>query len=167
MSKTHIIIGVDPGKNTGMVALLAAYDETPSQFLNIYKVEVIRIPDEMNPRTDSDLYRMWEFFDTAAGLYTKPDRVSVVIEDIVRTGQLNKDKVTQIRAFERSMVYARKLSWDNRVTDIVVQQPTARKAARNLYEEAGVQVDNEYMVTTSPHLLDAFYHCLYYHYQKG
>lgn len=87
------IIGVDPGVTTGLCICRVSPDQdSPGEY--VVSVEGF---------IETSLLDIFEHMDTAI---SNLDAELVVIESIVHSGYLNKEKVTQIRAHERAVTMA-------------------------------------------------------------
>jgi len=78
-----IIIGVDPGKTTGV----CVSDLTNNKLTPVFSYE-------------DDISAVQETIQKAERVFEDP--VVVVVEDVVKTGRMNKDKFDQIVAFDRA-----------------------------------------------------------------
>lgn len=146
--QTYVVMGIDPGKTTGIFVIEFSEGATAC----IGKGDLpLHSKSSKEERPLPDLY---------AGLLSVAVRLpakaidQIVIEDVVKSGIMNRDKYDQICAFTHAMIFADMLRFEqgsNCLVDII--SPEARKNLSKAGRKAFYRYNNKH--TSSRHTKDA------------
>jgi len=166
VQQEHIIIGVDPGGTTGVSAIhINPSDPIPKHIVE-QTIPLTESNDIITKRNNLGYYLndlLVQVMEYRSRLQAENPAisyyVSVAIEDVVKTGRLNRDKFIQIREFGQVLGILYQWQQSGSFNCIRIQSPQILSATKNLYQSR-ISPDQQWK-PTSQHIWDAFLHAYF------